>query len=527
MFLRFLTLLAALAAATLPRADGRIISNNTVTNWRDLIDAVNRADEDTLNSSASVSIVLSTDFKSSIMSSYPNRNPPSITFKRLSEVVISVENTHGSSMLSGNQLSLDMDEGNRFFNLTHGGTLRLVGPITLTSGFASSGDVEKPGHGGAGLVMNGTLVATDVTFEANYATGGGAVHIDNLGRAKFTGCLFKINAAINSGGAIAINNKVGKVGSNSDVTMPGGAALEIIRCKFVQNLATGANGGAIDVNGRSINVHSTAFSKNVAQGDGAAIKIYGAATGSITSSNFTENNCNTADSTGGAIDSADGTLVITHTDFVRNKAYIDEKKSGASDTQGDAIHAEHGEKITFSDCPQLANVLQPTEAKPAVAMKNCRAQACCSQLTPSSPTNPTNPKHKLSASKVWMPAALASGCVLVLMLVFFLSWGKGASRDNKLDVERGNASAHGYSASISEDDRVSNPWQIDHAKLVLRKRIGGGTYGTVFQGMYGKDQVAIKRLTLSPDPDDEEDEGQTIKSVMSEAQLLWDLRHPR
>ena len=83
------------------------------------------------------------------------------------------------------------------------------------------------------------------------------------------------------------------------------------------------------------------------------------------------------------------------------------------------------------------------------------------------------------------------------------------------------------SLMMSEEDRVKYPWEVDPAKLVLKKRIGGGTYGMVFEGTYGKEMVAIKRLTLSPDPEDDESPGDDLKSVMGEAQLLWDLRHPR
>jgi len=51
--------------------------------------------------------------------------------------------------------------------------------------------------------------------------------------------------------------------------------------------------------------------------------------------------------------------------------------------------------------------------------------------------------------------------------------------------------------------------------------IGGGNYGQIFRGFYGKDAVAIKKLVMELDQEDD------TKSAMSEAQLLWDLRHPR
>jgi serine/threonine protein kinase len=73
-----------------------------------------------------------------------------------------------------------------------------------------------------------------------------------------------------------------------------------------------------------------------------------------------------------------------------------------------------------------------------------------------------------------------------------------------------------------------HPWEIDLSLLTLRKRIGGGSSGIVFEGIYGSDgvveHVAIKRLTLGPDL---EDEDEAAKSVVGEARLLWELRHPR
>jgi hypothetical protein len=51
-------------------------------------------------------------------------------------------------------------------------------------------------------------------------------------------------------------------------------------------------------------------------------------------------------------------------------------------------------------------------------------------------------------------------------------------------------------------------WQIEYKQLKFKNRIGSGAYGAVFDGVYGdtKLPVAIKRITLSADPDKNKDE---------------------
>jgi hypothetical protein len=516
-------------------------ARTVVHSWPELIDSLNRAD----STNNSVSLFLSNDFAGAeirhqeyvahITKPYctPNQTVcapvPSISFTQLKEVTISA----GNLSTNAQPIQLDIDLHNRFFNVTHGGTLRLVGPLVLTNGEAKSKTkFQTAMNGGAGLVENGMLIATDVTFKANYGKGSGAVHIGGRGRAKLNRCIFTINQAINAGGAISISSyEDGVYVSPPDcpTDSPACKALEISGCVFKKNFAPGAGGGAIDIDNRTIDINNSKFEHNYAKTNGAAINIYGGASGSIKHCNFTENHGIAPESNGGAIASADGTLTIEATDFSGNKA----STSINNPFQGDAIIAQHGEAITFVDCHKLRmpDMLVTTGNGPAVTLDNCLNQDCCAQLVPPpSPPPPSplpDPKKPLRASKIWMPVAIVSGCVLVLISgLVLLSRGKRqAGSQGKRDFCAASATGS-YSIAISEDDCVPNPWEIEYTKLVLRKRIGGGTYGTVFQGMYGKDAVAIKRLTLSPDPEDE-DEGQNVKNVMSEAQLLWDLRHPR
>ena len=94
--------------------------------------------------------------------------------------------------------------------------------------------------------------------------------------------------------------------------------------------------------------------------------------------------------------------------------------------------------------------------------------------------------------------------------------------DGEHSVDAGKVPYYGIRNSvISKSNRVNHPWLVDSAGLKLREVIGGGHFGEIFRGYYGKDAVAIKKLSMEVDADDD------TESVMSEAQLLWDLRHPR
>jgi predicted outer membrane repeat protein len=61
-------------------------------------------------------------------------------------------------------------------------------------------------------------------------------------------------------------------------------------------------------------------------------------------------------------------------------------------------------------------------------------------------------------------------------------------------------------------------WQIEYKQLKFNQRIGTGAYGAVFDGVYGdtKLPVAIKRITLSADPDKNKGE---IKQAQTEVSM--------
>jgi serine/threonine protein kinase len=413
-----------------------------------------------------------------------------------------------------NRINIDMRGRCRFFNITAGGTLHLIGPLDLSNGRPDSDWKEKTQFGGAVKISNGTLIAEDIVFKSNFAPRGGAIFVSGHSRAKITGCLFDDNQASSIGGAIAA--------LSSFACKTCHPSLEVHNSRFLHNIAT--NGGAIDADTVAVVVTKSMFQDNSVDDMGGAISVYGQhVTLDISDSNFTRNSCGSQDCTGGAIESKDGTLTIQRTRFNSNNA-------GDDPTNGNAIYAEHRSKVVFPLCPKVTScVRDPT------VIDNCEGIDCCTQLT-AQPDDAPGSRQITQLRIAGLVTVGVLGLAGIYLLVrksrqrlskegseALLTW-KHDSIDGQQKEQKEQKEALLTEERQRDKSICCSDYEIDLSELVLRKRIGGGAAGIVFQGTFASKNVAIKRLTLSPDLDDE-DEG--IKSVVEEARLLWELRHER
>jgi hypothetical protein len=158
-------------------------------------------------------------------------------------------------------------EAGRFFRVDAGGTLTLKN-LTLKDGTGTQ-------KGGAVFVNGGTLIAENVIFQANEATGdnqpaGGAVQVDRTLGVSFKKCLFKSNKAA-KGGAFYIQD-----------TQNTGVELRFEACSFIGNQSTqgGASCGGLFFRLISetptINIINCTFSGNINGGNGGTVYVYGA-----------------------------------------------------------------------------------------------------------------------------------------------------------------------------------------------------------------------------------------------------------
>jgi predicted outer membrane repeat protein len=252
---------------------------------------------------------------------------------------------------------------------------------------------------------------------------------------------------------------------------------------------------------------------------------------------------NKATNTGGAIHSSMlGVLAIRDTEFKRNEA-----------GEGNAIYAELSTTVLFPGCKRYQVLVNP-EKSGAATLDNCDSNSmsdvqphsfdCCTMIE-----NDHNSKKREEGIEKWHKEVFwaclvcagfaAFTCIATVLTSRRRKETKSRSSRRKpkrpgsavgmslSDADSSGAPSRGGSVrrtiggSISDSHRVDSPWKIDSAKLKIREVIGGGNYGEIFRGFYGKDAVAIKKLVMELDQEDD------TKSVMSEAQLLWDLRHPR
>lgn len=197
------------------------------------------------------------------------------------------------------------------FTNNNGEAVYNTGKATIESSTFTNNKVNS--NGGA-IYNNNELTITDSTFTGNTANNGGAIY--NAGSLTITGSEFNTNTAKVGGGAIYSINPV-----------------TIDSTTFYKNSVTNTNkqaqGGAIylsNAKGMS-SITNSKFKYNSAYSYGGAIRAYNSDL-TISDSDFFGNTLSNANnigasdglSRGGAINSADATLLIYNSNFENNMA---------------------------------------------------------------------------------------------------------------------------------------------------------------------------------------------------------------
>ena len=149
---------------------------------------------------------------------------------------------------------------------------------------------------------------------------GGAISDETKSNATLLSDSFLGNYSTDQGGAIYL-------GGGGTVTVRGMGASTGAASDFTGNTAESDNGGAIENADGSLIVSYAAFSHNYSGGDGGAIENDGGA-GDVSGSKFSDNE---SDLNGGAIETDSGPLNLTNDLFTGNLAY----KGGAVITYND------------------------------------------------------------------------------------------------------------------------------------------------------------------------------------------------
>lgn len=185
-------------------------------------------------------------------------------------------------------------------------------------------------HGGVGCVRNG-INYQNCKFINNSANQGGALTYHASGNIK--DCIFINNSAKLYGGALSTGY------ANMDMD------LKIVNCDFNQNKAP--YGGAIQLQGKNIEIQKSTFNKNVASINGGAINII-AKTVTIGGAEF---NGNIANVNGGAVYINGNKTTVVDSSFVGNEAIPNVKK--LDDGLGGAIYINSSsttiDKNTFNN----------------------------------------------------------------------------------------------------------------------------------------------------------------------------------
>lgn len=143
-----------------------------------------------------------------------------------------------------------------------GGVIRVDASGNATFKNCSFSNNTVSSHGGVFYVA-GTVTATDCAFTDNSALGnGGAVYIDSGGTVTANGCTFgesdHPNRSTLQGGAIYLN----------------GGTINLDGCTLSNNEAT-TNGGAIQTNGGTLNAYDCYFLENKSTKTGGVIQAAG------------------------------------------------------------------------------------------------------------------------------------------------------------------------------------------------------------------------------------------------------------
>lgn len=265
--------------------------------------------------------------------------------------ILTAENSHSYKSLNYNKA-------------TNGGAIYVQSGSASVAGYEFTNNQATAGHGGA-IFSRAGLTVSGGNFEGNSATGstsgtGGAIYL--LGAASnvgtVTGTTFYKNTAA-YGGALGVNGatlnvtscEMGKENSGNAATTGGGAVYVANKgsANFTVNgqseykslnYNSATNGGAIYVNAGSASVNGYTFTSNSASTSGGA--IYSKAGLDVTNCDFESNGSNASMTTvnGGAImlDTTDGNGTVTASRFYKNSA-----------TNGGAINNEKA-KLDIISC---------------------------------------------------------------------------------------------------------------------------------------------------------------------------------
>jgi len=162
------------------------------------------------------------------------------------------------------------------------------------------------GFGGGMCIIDGTLSLVDCTFTGNIGgVGGGVYNQPEYGSThEVRGCLFQNNHAVNE-----------EYGHGGGLIHSRGF-LDISRCDFVNNSATGGGGGMSEFATDGLLIHNCTFTGNSAQG-GGGLDTGGIGGCTIISSTF---NGNHSTMYGGGIQSASPSLYIINSRLTNNVA---------------------------------------------------------------------------------------------------------------------------------------------------------------------------------------------------------------
>ena len=200
------------------------------------------------------------------------------------------------------------------------------GGVILTSGTSTNisldgvtveqGDATEFFAGGGGIYFTGTCTIKNSLIQDNisnneFYAGGGVCQAENAGALEVTNTTFKNNQAI--GG-------IGPVGG-AIIFSPTGTTNTISGCTFENNHAD-AEGGAIYIDGATLNVENTTFYGNSSNADGGVIYIRH--TGGNQTTNVTFNSVsivnNTATGTGAGVHLNSGILTVQNSILANNES---------------------------------------------------------------------------------------------------------------------------------------------------------------------------------------------------------------
>lgn len=210
-----------------------------------------------------------------------------------------------------------------------------AGAVYIANGSASFTNVSFVSntafdYGGAIYIDNGTPIFSNCMFDSNSTTGpdngGGAIYIRGVANPSITNCTFNQNSSTLDGGAIYASSTAWTNPLDGNV--------------FTNNSVTGANannrgrGGAVYIQGSSVDVINNSFSNNTASGTDLSLRcgqggaLYLSGTANYVYNNIFENNTANATSTGadngrgGAISLINSAATIVENSFNNNIAYF-------------------------------------------------------------------------------------------------------------------------------------------------------------------------------------------------------------